>query len=399
MKQYGRIINSIFDNDLYKFTQQQAVTQMFPKTQVRYSFILRSKVTFPIGFDVELRRQLSLMADLRVTPTEKEYLQDTCSSYMKPTYIDFLSGYCYDQSEVGIIQKGGDLEISIGGYWYKTILWEVTLMALISELYFKMTGQEPWDKNTRLKNNAEKHQKLNISGAKTADFGTRRRFSYEVHDELVGSMNAYAASNFFQGTSNVHLAMKHGVKPIGTMAHEWVMVMACIYGYRMANEMAMKHWVDVYKGNLGIILTDTFTTEEFLHNFTMKYAKLYDGPRHDSKDPYVWGENFIKHYRKLNINPLSKTGVYSDGLNTDKAIAINEYFKGKFGSSFGIGTHFTNDVGVTPLNMVIKVTQAFVNERWYDCVKLSDDPIKHTGNPEEIKLCKDTLKISVVESK
>jgi len=388
-----QIINNILDDDLYKFSMQQAVVKKFPRAKVKYSFINRGKTPFPDGFAEELRSQIKMMENLALTKDQKSWLMKKCH-YLDPTYLDFLYGYRYDSSEVGIIQKGTSLSISIEGYWYSTILWEVPLMALISELYFLMVGEHPWDENNRFENNAKKYQLFRLNGLHFADFGTRRRFSFDIQDEFVKQMSGGKLDTNFVGTSNVYLAYKYKITPIGTHAHEWFMFHAAKYGYKMANHLAMENWTDVFRGDLGIALSDTFTTDVFLKSFDKKFTKLYDGVRHDSGDPFVFGDKIIKHYDSLGIDTRSKTIVFSDSLNPQLAVDIKDYFRGKIKCSFGIGTNFSNDVGVKPLNMVIKIVGAKPeDEEWHHTIKLSDVEGKHTGDKKEIEIAKYVLNI------
>ena len=339
-----RIINSILDTDLYKLTMQMAVVKKFPRARVQYEFINRGGTQFPEGFGEALRQQLKMMEGLVMSKDERKWLESKCY-FLEPTYLDFLMGYRYDSSEVGIIQKGGDLEILIEGYWYRTILWEVPLMALISELYFKMTNQQRYGQTVREENNARKKQIFRMNGMHYADFGTRRRYSFDIQDEFVESQVGIGSEKNFVGTSNVHLAMKYNTRPIGTHAHEWFMFHAAKYGYKMANKLAMENWTDVFRGDLGIALSDTFTTEVFFDAFDTKFAKLYDGVRHDSGDPFEFADKVIAHYEKLGIDPRTKVIVFSDSLNPEKAKEIKDHCRSKIMCSFGIGTNLTNDIG------------------------------------------------------
>jgi nicotinate phosphoribosyltransferase len=387
------IIKSILDTDLYKLTMMSAIIKLYPRARVRYSFINRGKTEFPEGFAEALRKEVKEMETLVLTKEEKDFLQRKCY-FLDPTYLDFLQGYRYDSSEVGIIQNGGDLQISIEGYWHHTVLWEVPLMALISELYFHMTGQKPCSKNGRKANNNDKALLFSMNAMNFADFGTRRRFSYEVQDEVVQDFMHISSKERFVGTSNVHLAHKYDIRPIGTHAHEWFSFHAAKFGYKMANTMAMEAWVQVFRGDLGIALPDTFTTESFFRSFDRKFAKLFDGVRHDSGDPISFAQKTIDHYKSLGIDPQTKTIVFSDSLDTQKAIQISDFCRGKIRCSFGIGTNFTNDVGVTPLNMVIKMTEAKPEgEDWIPTIKLSDSAGKHTGDEKEIEIAKHILRI------
>ncbi|WP_332020473.1 nicotinate phosphoribosyltransferase [Kaistella sp.] len=339
-------LKSILDNDFYKITMQNAVVKLFPSEKVKYSFINRGKHHFPKGFDEELRKSVNAMAEMKLTKEEKEYLRNTCP-YLDLPYLDFLAGYQYDPSEVQIVQTENDLEVTVVGEWYRTILWEVPLLALISELHYVMNGIERDSDETVIRNTLEKAEELDNLGVNFAEFGTRRRHSYKVHDLVVDALTQNKSSKF-TGSSNVHFAMKYGVKPIGTHAHEWFMFHAAEYGFKMANALSLEHWVDVYRGDLGVALSDTYTTEVFFQQFDKKFAKLFDGVRHDSGDPIEFAEKTIAHYEQNGINPLFKYIIFSDGLNLEKVAEITHACRGKIGISFGIGTNLTNDVGVKP---------------------------------------------------
>lgn len=400
MNENAGIIKSILDTDLYKLTMQFAIMKVFPNAEVEYTFTNRNKTPFPDGFDYELRKEIDAMRGLGLSKDEKDFLIEKCGSYLDRPYLDFLKGYKFDPSEVGVVLQDGDLKIKVRGYWYRTVLWEVPLMALISELYFVMTKQNPIERIDREKNNISKGKKFHLNNMVLSEFGTRRRFSYQIQDEVVCDLkNCYDSKNFLKGTSNVHLAMKHGLNPHGTHAHEWFMFMAANYGPKMANYMGLKHWSDVYQGNLGIALTDTFTTDVFFKSFDMKYAKLFDGVRHDSADPFLFADKTVAHYNKLGINPNFKTIVFSDSLTTDLCVDINKHCNILgIKNSFGVGTHLTNDVGVKPLNMVIKLTGAKILGDWVSTVKLSDNVGKHTGDAKMISLYKDMLNIKDAEA-
>ena len=256
-------LQSILDNDFYKFTMQFAVSKLFPKAQAHYAFINRGQHQFPEGFDKLLKEAIREMAQLQLSQAEKEFLRKKCP-YIDPTYLDFLQGYRYDPSEVHISQEGGELSVEVAGYWYRTILWEVPIMSLICELYYEAMGlQRVADAEVcRIaEEKMAKYDKLNIT---IADFGTRRRHSYTVHDLVIRTLKNHHSRTFI-GTSNMHLAMKYEATPIGTHAHEWFMFHAAKYGYKMANLLGLEHWSDVYRGDLGIALSDTYTTEVFFH--------------------------------------------------------------------------------------------------------------------------------------
>ncbi|HEY6975920.1 MAG TPA: nicotinate phosphoribosyltransferase, partial [Chitinophagaceae bacterium] len=337
---------SLLDNDFYKFTMQQAVINLFPKAKARYHFINRGDHLFPEGFAEALRHSVNAMAGLQLSGAEKQFLAITCP-YLEPTYLDFLEGYRYNPSEVEIQEENGHLNITISGYWYRTILWEVPLLCIVSELYYLLNHSQRVSDGEVSNFAKQKIERYNTLGVTIAEFGTRRRHSYKVHRLVVAALKKYGDVSFV-GTSNVHMAMLNQTKPIGTHAHEWFMFHAARYGYKMANTLALEHWVDVYRGDLGIALSDTFTSDVFFQQFDKKFAKLFDGVRHDSGDPLKFADQTIEHYQKLGIDPLSKTIIFSDALNYEKVARITAHCKGRIGVSFGIGTNFTNDVGLKP---------------------------------------------------
>ena len=382
---------SILDNDFYKFTMQQCVVKLFPKAKARYTFINRGRHRFPPGFAKALRASVEAMATLVLTSEEKHWLAQTCP-YLDPVYLDFLQGYRYDPSEVRIEQQGEDVSVFVEGYWYRTILWEVPLLCLISENFYALQNLQRERDELVVGKTRKKIEGYGEMGVTIAEFGTRRRHSFAVHNLVVKTLKQYGRT--FVGTSNVHLARVHETKPIGTHAHEWFMFHAAKYGFKMANTLALEHWIDVYRGDLGIALSDTFTTDEFFEIFDKKFARLFDGVRHDSGDPLQFADKTIRHYQSLGIDPLSKTIIFSDSLNYDRVRNIVEHCKGKIGVSFGIGTNFTNDVGLKPMNIVIKMTEAMPEaEAWTPVVKLSDEPMKHTGDEQSIALAKAVLQI------
>ncbi|MDQ1090107.1 nicotinate phosphoribosyltransferase [Siphonobacter sp. SORGH_AS_1065] len=386
------IIPSILDNDFYKFTMQQGVIRLFPNAQARYAFINRGKHSFPPGFAEALRQAVDELAGLKLTREEKVFFARTCP-YLDPVYLDFLEGYRYQPQEVHIEQNGDQLKVEVQGHWYRTILWEVPLMSLICELYYRLKGLQRISNKEVREVTRKKIENYRQLGVTVAEFGTRRRHSYEVQNQVVDALKTYGDGSFV-GTSNVHLAMLKQTRPIGTHAHEWFMFHAARYGFKMANAMALQHWVEVYRGDLGIALSDTYTTNVFFQQFDKMFSKLFDGVRHDSGDPLHFADQVIAHYQQMGIDPLSKTITFSDGLNYEKVAKIADYCRGRIGMSFGIGTSLTNDVGLPAMNIVLKMTEANPgNEEWTEVVKLSDEHGKYTGNPEMIQLAKTILNI------
>lgn len=390
-------ILSILDNDFYKFTMQNAVVTLYPKAKAKYEFINRGNHEFPEGFGEALTREIAKMGRLKLTVEEKRFLSKSCP-YLPPTYLDFLQGFRYDPEEVSVSQNGSELSVHIEGYWYRTILWEVPIMFMICEMYYQWDSikQEIGERESNdqvaacARDKIEKYRSLGIT---LADFGTRRRHSYEVQKIVVQTLKEYGGGCFI-GTSNVHLAMLCNTRPIGTHAHEWFMFHAAKYGFKMSNSLALENWVFIYRGDLGIALSDTYTTDVFFRSFDKKFSKLFDGVRHDSGDPLEFTIKTIAHYKQYGIDPMSKTIIFSDALDYEKVKRIVEFCKGKIGISFGVGTNLTNDVGLPPLNIVIKMTETLPDHGvWNPVVKLSDEKGKYTGAPATIELCKTILGI------
>lgn len=386
-------IFSILDNDFYKFTMQHAVVQLFPRAKAKYQFINRGKHPFPDGFGELLKKAVKEMEGLKLSKEEKNYLENTCP-YLTPTYLDFLQGYRYDSNEVEVSQKGSELSVRVSGLWYRTIMWEVPIMSLICELYYETGGQQRISDEDVIITARDKISKYSTLGISLAEFGTRRRHSYQVHD-LTTKTLVESGNSTFIGTSNVHLAMKHQTKPIGTHAHEWFMFHGAKFGFKMANLLGLENWSDVYRGDLGIALSDTYTSEVFFSQFDKKFSKLFDGVRHDSGDPLEFADMTIQHYENNGIDPKTKTIIFSDGLNYEKVERIAKYCRDRINISFGVGTSLTNDVGLKPMNIVIKMIEALPEEgAWIPVIKLSDEKNKHTGDLETIELAKKLLDIN-----
>lgn len=389
---------SLIDSDIYKFTMQMAICQLYPKVLNHYRFVNRDNREFPEGFDKRLTEIVDSFRGISLKKDEKDFMQEKCY-YLNPVYLDFLSGYRYNPKEVIIKQEGPKLNLDIIGPAYRTVLWEVPLMATISELYFDMKATNKYEfistRNSLTEINKQKAEALADIDVYYSDFGTRRRVSFENQNKVVEDLKKYGKGHLL-GTSNVYLAMKHDLMPAGTVAHEWYSLHAAIYGYIMANEKANDAWIQVFQGDLGTGLPDTFTTDVFLQSFNTKYAKLYDGLRQDSWDPLAFLEKVLSHYNKLRINPLYKMLLFSDNLKSiDQIKTIHDACKGRTNDRYGIGTWLSNDVGVKPLNMVIKLIGCLFDEvhGWVNTIKLSDDINKNTGDPETIELCKKTLNI------
>lgn len=384
-------VRSLLDNDLYKFTMQMAVLELYPNAIAEYSFTNRRKSNkFPPEFKQWLEEELMMLSELQLELHEKDWFKKTCP-FLKPQYIEYLANYQFNPKEVAIEVEDGDLKINISGPWRSTILWEVPLMALISDIYFSKVDNV-WSTVGQEKRIQQKGEVLCRGGVKFADFGTRRRRSYESQRRVI--KNLVYLKDCFVGTSNVHFAQKFDIKPIGTMAHEWIMGHSVLSGLRHANRYALEAWHKVYHGLLGIALTDTYGTEAFFADFDTVLARQYDGVRHDSGDPFNFARRVVEFYKSIKIPPETKTIVFSDSLNPELAVDIKNHCK-EIGirCSFGIGTNFTNDYqGSKALNMVIKLRSLDQGDgNSIPVVKLSDDPSKATGDADAIRVAKWTF--------
>ena len=391
------IIQSVLDTDLYKFTTSYAYSKLYPRAYGQFRFIDRGKTTYPQGFAEELKKEIQEMSKLALTKDEASFLYRELP-YLPPTYIDFVRGFRFDPEEVKVEQDAeGHLSIIAEGLLYRVTLWETPILALVSELYYKMLGAQP-DMEYTERTIISKARKLAEHGITFSMFGMRRRFSAAIEDRVTELLKEHAAGYLF-GTSNVYYAYKHGLRVSGTHPHEWIQFHGAMFGYKMANYMAMEDWINVYDGDLGTVLTDTYTTDVFMRNFSKKHAMLFTSLRHDSGDPLQFTEKVIARYRELRVDPTIKYIIFSDGLDPERAIEIANYCKGRIGASFGIGTNFSNDVGngVRPMNIVMKLWKCKMTEkeRWNPCVKLSDVDGKHTGEPDEIELAQRTLGLPV----
>lgn len=387
-----RIIKSILDTDLYKFTTSYAYSKLFPRAWGEFEFVDRNNGDYPEGFDMLVREELHKMSELTLTIEEEEFIKLNMP-YIPPTYIDFLKGFRFDPSEVEVHMVDRKLQIRASALLYRVTLWETPILATVSELYYRITNQKP-DFEYLQKSAIEKAKILHDNGIIFSLFGMRRRFSFDVEDMVTGILKEHAQDSLF-GTSNVYMAFKHNIKVTGTHPHEWVQFHGSIYGYKMANYMSMENWINVYDGDLGTVLTDTYTTDMFLRNFSKKHASLFTSLRHDSGDPYVFTDKVIARYEELKVNPKLKYIVFSDSLNVDKVIKIKNYCGNRIGASFGIGTNLTADVGnnIKGMNIVMKLFRCKMTakESWHECVKLSDVEGKHTGSEKEIHIAQETL--------
>lgn len=402
-----QIITHFTDDDLYKFTMCCAVIENYPRTQVRYKFIDRDNAVYPGGFADELQKQIILLEKIVITDEEIAFMKKRCT-YIPSWFYSFLKGFRYNHKWVDVTQDpSGHLDIEISGCWSETILLEVKLLAIISELSYIMTGEaKKLDYNRYYELSWKKAERMLDAGCVFSDFGTRRRASFDAQDTAIRAMkeccDARKGSGNFVGTSNVYFAMKYDLTPVGTMGHELICAIAGMYGPLMANHIAMEVWAKTYRGALGTFLYDTYGWRIFSLNFSEDFARMFKGVRVDSGDNKKELDRIIAKYSSLGIDPHTKQVIFSNGLNVGDGIEIQKYAAGKCQASFGIGTHFTNDFpGITPKNIVIKLIAVKITESWpfySQTCKLSGEKGKHTGDEDVIRRFVETLHLNEEEA-
>lgn len=398
-----QIINHFTDDDLYKFTMCVAVIDNFPRTMVKYTFVDRDDTIYPPGFADELKNQVKLLENVTVTDEEIGFMRKKCS-YIPDWFYSYLKGFRYDSRCVHISQDAeGHLKVELEGSWSHTILFEVKILAIISELYYIMTGKDSkFNYQDYYQKAYHKATRLIKGECVFSDMGTRRRASFEAQETAVEAMRDCSCKlkgpGKFGGTSNVYFAMKYDLTPIGTMAHEFICAIAGMYGPLMANHLGMNAWAKTYRGALGTFLYDTYGWDIFSLNFSEDYANMFKGLRIDSGDNHEQLNLILNKYRSLKIDPKTKQIIFSNGLNTSEAIEIQQFAAHKCQPSFGIGTHFTNDFdGVKPMNIVIKLTAVKITESWpfySSTCKLSEDKGKYTGDPQTVRRFLETLHLA-----
>ena len=386
------IIVSLLETDLYKFSMGQAIYHNFPSYETTWTFKCRNEdVYFDEEMVEEIRSQIKAYCDLHFTEEELSYLGTI--SWFKKSYIDFLRLW-HPRFEDFVIDRNSDcgLNIETNGTWLNTSMYEIPTLAIINEVYFR----SKYDYGELLDSYRGKLSdkiatlssgKYNISAF--SEFGLRRRLCAEAQELAVKELaGAELGKSKFVGTSNVYLAKKFGVTPVGTMAHEWIM---CVgqgdhaHNPAYSNRYALRYWVKEYGVQNGTALTDAITTDCFLRDFDLQFATLFSGVRHDSGDPIEWGEKILAHYKKLGIDATSKTLLFSDSLDFERADRINSYFQGRIKVAFGIGTYISNDTFAGPLNIVMKTTAC----NGQDVAKISDDLGKGMcKNPDYVKYLK-----------
>ncbi|MEO6928614.1 MAG: nicotinate phosphoribosyltransferase [Casimicrobiaceae bacterium] len=369
------IIESLLDTDLYKFTMMQVVLHHFPAAQVEYRFKCRNPHIDLTPFVTEIEDEIRALCALGFSGEELEYMRRW--RFFKSDFVDLLKIFRLDARFVSVTPRSdapGEIDITIKGPWLHTILFEVPILAIVSEVYNRNRHPQPDVAAGRARLAAKMAL---ISGVddqafRIADYGTRRRFSRVWQGEVLHTLKQGIGARLV-GSSNVMFAMQQDLTPLGTMAHEYLQACQAV-GPRLRDSQtfAFNMWAREYRGDLGIALSDVCGMDAFVRDFDLFFCKLFDGVRHDSGDPFEWGEKLIGHYRRMRIDPLAKTMVFSDSLDVPLAISLFEYFRGRVQTAFGIGTNLTNDLGYEALQIVIKMTRC----NGQPVAKISDEPSK-----------------------
>ena len=377
------VITSLLDTDLYKFTMMQAVLHQFPGAQVSYKFKCRTTGVKLAPYVDEIRAEIRSLCKLQFTEQELDWMR--ALRFIKSDFVDFLGLFRLNEKYIDVVGlPNGEIDIRIHGPWLHTILFEIPVLAIVNEVYFRNTQPVPdyVEGRQRLDTKIAQLQEDGLSDLKIADYGSRRRFSKAWHEEVLRVLTSRlgsGATGRFAGTSNSLFAMKLGLTPLGTMAHEYLQACQAL-GPRLRDSQVFgfETWAREYRGDLGIALSDVYGIEPFLRDFDMYFCKLFDGARHDSGDPFTWGERMIEHYKNNRVDPLTKTLIFSDGLTVPRTIELYQRFRGRCQLAFGIGTNLTNDLGYEPLQIVIKMVEC----NGQPVAKLSDTPSKN--------MCEDT---------
>lgn len=392
---------SILDTDLYKFTVSYAYMKMFPNAECTFTFKDRNNIKRSEEFLNAFKNKIRQYELVHLTDEEYNWLTTNDSiSFIPQHYWEWLMSFRFDMDKMKIyLDEDGVLCVDVTDKCYKASLYEIPVLFSIPEVN---NAGKPIDWERTIYKLIEKVEIANKEGMLFSEFGTRRRFNYEVQDRVIAYLKNFAKTCV--GTSNMHFAMKYDMTPIGTHPHEWFMFHGAQFGYKNANYFALENWVNVYDGDLGIALSDTYTSDVFFRNFSLKHAKLFDGVRQDSGDEYEFVDKTINFYVNKGINYHNKTIVFSNALDFPKSVKILKYCQEKgINASFGIGTNLTCDVYAPDgtkydaENIVMKMSRCRMtpNQPWYITIKISDDIGKHMGDNKEFEHACYELEISI----
>lgn len=384
-----RMVISMLDTDLYKFSTSNAYFLLYPRAEGTFTFNDRAREVYDSRFLEEFKAAIRDLSSLKLTDDEFCYVTSKIR-YVGQNYWEWLKDFRFDPDKVECcLDAEGHLQIQVTDKLYKVTLYEVPILAIVSELRNRSRGIRP-DMDKAIARLEEKLVYANANDLVFSEFGTRRRFSVALHDRIVATLKE-KGGKACAGTSNVYFAMKYGLTPVGTFPHEWMMFHSGVFGYKRANYLGLEDWIKVYDGALGTALIDTFTTASFLRTLTMKQAKLLDGFRQDSGDEKVVGDMIIARLKEFGIDPKSKILVFSNALTFEKYKSVADYFRGRIKISAGIGTHITNDPcieGYKAANIVMKLSRCRMSEKdpWEKVIKISDDLGKHMGDDKEFDI-------------
>lgn len=380
------IIDSLLDTDLYKFTMMQCVLHQFPAAQVEYKFKCRNPGTDLQAVIPEINEEIDHLCALKFRKEELDYLRTL--RFMKSDFIDFLELFHLKRSSIvvkAVEDSDTDIDIRVRGPWLHTIMFEIPVLAIVNECYYRRfyPNMDFTEGRRRLKEKIESIKNINVG---ISEYGTRRRFSKLWQQEVIETMKNRMGKNF-TGTSNVYYAMTMGITPLGTMAHEYLQAAQAL-GPRLrdSQKFAFEMWAKEYRGDLGIALSDVYGMKPFLIDFDMYFCKLFDGARHDSGNPFEWGERMIEHYRKNRCDPMTKTLIFSDMLNFPRVIELHNAFNGRIRLGFGIGTNLVNDLGIPALQNVLKL------------VRCNDQPVAKLSDSPEKSMCEDESYLRYLKS-
>lgn len=387
------MIDSILDTDLYKFTTSYAYIKLFPYALGTFEFTDRDETAYTETFLKKLKAAIARLSQIQLKQEELDYMTAHCR-FLPRVYWEWLSSFRFHPERIKVyLDKQAHLHLEVTDYLYKATLYEVPLLAIVSEI-LNESLERTANMDYVIQRLSKKVTLSNEHHLSFSEFGTRRRFSAEVQDQVIRYITQHA--HYCTGTSNCYFAMKYDIRPMGTHPHEWFMFHGAQFGYVHANYMALENWVNVYDGDLGTALADTYTTDAFLCNLSRKQAKLFDGVRCDSGNEFEFTDRLIERYQTFGIDSTTKTIIFSNALDFDKALSIQKHCEGRIRCAFGIGTNLTNDTGFKPLNIVMKLTRCKMNahQEWRECVKLSDDAGKHLGSNAEVKACLYDLRLA-----
>lgn len=381
------IIDSLLDTDLYKFTMMQCVLHQFPGAQVEYKFKCRNPGADLQAVLADIERELDHLCTLKFAPCELDYLRSL--RFIKSDFVDFLELFHLKRSHITALaarDNSTDIEIRVKGPWLHTILFEIPVLAIVNECFYRHFYPDLDLKEGRARLESKMEEIERHPGLKISEYGTRRRFSKDWQREVIRTLKD-KIPNHFAGTSNVFFAMTEHLTPLGTMAHEYLQACQAL-GPRLrdSQKFAFEMWAKEYRGDLGIALSDVYGIQAFLTDFDMFFCKLFDGARHDSGNPFDWGEHMIRHYQANRCDPKTKTLIFSDMLTIPKVVSLYERFNGRVHLGFGIGTNLVNDLGIPALQNVIKL------------VRCNDQPVAKLSDSPEKSMCEDESYLRYLKS-